>query len=218
MPRQAHGNVFDSDLRNARGDNVELTLMVLPNGGALRILGYQNHARMGDYLVALSRARATGATPDIVADDTPGRRKRGVGFNVEQPLADGGDTGAFLRVGSDDGTTESFAFTEAEGHLSGGVQLAGQHWGRSLDRLGIAVLRHTINDAHRDYLGSGGAGFLLGDGRLRYGPETFVEGYYRFQASPTVQISPDVQYARNPGYNRDRGPAVVTSLRATVRY
>ena len=121
-------------------------------------------------------------------------------------------------VGADDGTTESFAFTEAEGHLSGGVQLAGQHWGRSLDRLGVAVLRHTINEAHRNYLAAGGAGFLLGDGRLRYGPETFLEGYYRFQVSPAVQISPDIQYARNPGSNRDRGPAVVTSLRANLRY
>ena len=218
MPRQANGNVFDSDLRRARGDNAELTLTMLPRGGAVRLLAFQNHARMGDYRVALARAQATGARPDVVADDTPGRRKRGVGLNVEQPLADNGETGAFLRAGRDDGTTESFAFTEVEGHLSGGVQLAGNHWGRRLDRIGIAVLRHTINDAHREYLAAGGTGFLLGDGRLRYGPETFVESYYRGQLGPYVQIGPDVQYVRNPGYNRDRGPAWVTSLRANVRY
>ncbi len=218
MPRQANGNVFDSDLRRARGDNVELTLAVLPMGGAARLLAYQNHARMGDYRVALARAQATQTRPDIVADDTPGRRKRGVGVNIEQPLADDGETGVFLRLGLDDGTTESFAFSEVEGHVSGGVQLAGQHWGRRLDRIGVAVLRHTINDAHRDYLAAGGSGFLLGDGALRYGAETFVECYYRGQVGPYLQISPDVQYVRNPGYNRDRGPAWVASLRANLRY
>ena len=218
MPRQANGNVFDSDLRRARGDNVELTLAVLPRGGAVRLLAYQNHARMGDYRVALARAQAMQTRPDIVTDDTPGRRKRGVGLNVEQPLADDGESGAFLRLGRDDGSTESFAFSEVEGHVSGGVQLAGQHWGRRLDRIGVAVLRHTINDAHRDYLAAGGTGFLLGDGALRYGAETFVESYYRGQVGPYLQVSPDVQYVRNPGYNRDRGPAWVTSLRANLRY
>lgn len=218
MPRQANGNVFDSDLRRARGDNVELTLTVLPGGGAVRALAWQNHARMGDYREALARAQATGTTPDIVADDAPGRSKRGVGLNVEQPLADDGETGIFLRAGHVEGTTESFAFSEVEGHLSGGLQVAGSHWGRHLDRLGVAMLRHTINDAHQTYLAAGGTGFLLGDGALRYGPETFLEVYYRAQVGALLQLGPDVQYVRNPGYNRDRGPAWITALRANLRY
>ena len=216
MPRQANGNVFDSDLRRARGDNAELTLNVLPNGGAVRILAYRNHARMGDYVIALARAGA--ASPDIVADDTPGREKHGLGLNLEQPLADDGETGAFARFGWSGGTSESFAFTEAEGHASAGVQVAGRHWGRIADRFGVAALRHTINDAHRDYLASGGVGFLLGDGALRYGPETFVESYYRAQLGPFLQVGPDVQYVRSPGYNRDRGPALISSVRVNLRY
>lgn len=218
MPRQANGNVFDSDLRRARGDNAEVTFSALPGGGVIRLLAYQNHARMGDYAEALAQASARATTPDVVATDKPGRRKRGIGLNVEQPLADAGETGAFLRAGADDGTTESFAFTEVEGHLSGGIQIAGAHWGRQSDRLGFALLRHTINDVHRAYLGAGGVGFLLGDGMLRYGPETFVESYYRFQVGPYFQFGPDEQYVRNPGYNRDRGPAWVTTVRANLRY
>ena len=218
MPRQANGNVFDSDLRRARGDNVEVTLSVLPAGGAIRVLGYVNHARMGDYGEALARARATGTTPDIVADDAPGRSKRGIGVNVEQPLADDGETGVFLRLGWVNGSTESFAFSEVEGHASGGVQVAGRHWGRAADRLGIAALRHTLNSAHRDYLAAGGLGFLLGDGALRYGPESFVESYYLARLGDYLQVGPDVQYVRNPGYNRDRGPALVTTLRLNLRY
>ena len=218
MPRQANGNVFDSDLRRARGDNVELAVALLPAGGIVRLLAWQNHARMGDYREALARAQATGTTPDIAADDTPGRSKRGIGLNVEQPLADGGETGVFLRAGHADGTTESFAFTEVEGHVSAGLQLAGNHWRRPLDRAGLAVLRHTINAAHQAYLAAGGIGFLLGDGALLYGPESFLEGYYRAQLGPYIQLGPDVQYVRNPGYNRDRGPAWVSSVRAALHY
>ena len=49
MPREANGNKFDADLRHARGDNAELSLSILPRDGVLRLLGYINHARMGDY-------------------------------------------------------------------------------------------------------------------------------------------------------------------------
>jgi high affinity Mn2+ porin len=51
----------------------------------------------------------TGTTPDIVADDPPGQAKYGVALNVEQPLAAVGETGLFLRLGWNDGHTETFA-------------------------------------------------------------------------------------------------------------
>jgi len=139
-------------------------------------------------------------------------------LNLEQPLADAGETGVFLRLGRAAGTTESFAFTEVEGHTSVGLQVAGRRWGRAADRFGIAALRHTINRAHREYLAEGGSGFLLGDGALRYGPERFIESYYRAQVGHYLQFGPDVQYVGNPGYNRDRGPALVTSLRVNLHY
>src|SRR5205085_2393090 len=82
------------DLAQARGDNVELTLAPAKTSTVIRLLGYENHARMGSYAEALARARATNAAPDIVADDRPGRAKYGWGVNVEQPLADSGETGA----------------------------------------------------------------------------------------------------------------------------
>ena len=217
MPKQANGNKFDASLRNARGDNVELSLNVLPEGGVIRILGYINRARMGDYREALSRATGK-AAPDIVADDRPGRVKRGLGINIEQPIADNGETGIFARWGWNDGKTESFAFTEVEGHLSGGIQVSGIHWARGDDRIGIAGVRHTIASPHQEYLARGGIGFLLGDGALSYGPETIFEGYYRAQVGPYFEIGPDVQYVRNPGYNRDRGPASIFGLRINFRY
>lgn len=212
MPRRANGNVFDANLARARGDQAELTVTPTALGlgdrtPTVRLLGYVNHARMGVYRQALADAAATGGVPDVVATDAPGRRKRGWGVNAELPLADAGETGLFFRAGGADGDVESFAFTEVERHLSGGLQLTGARWRRAADRVGLGVVRHGISADHRAYLAAGGAGFLLDDGRLRYGPETIAEAYYRAQLGPYVEASPDVQYAANPGYNRDRGPA-----------
>ena len=137
-------------------------------------------------------------------------------MNLEQPLAQEGETGAFLRLGWDDGKTESFAFTEVDRHASAGLQLAGNAWGRAADRLAFAVLVHGLSPEHRDYLAAGGTGFLLGDGRLRYGEETIGEAYYRVQIGKWLQVSPDFQYVQNPGYNRDRGPARVWTLRVNL--
>jgi hypothetical protein len=218
MPTVANGNKFDSDLRRARGDHIELTLIAPATGTIARFLGYMNHARMGSYAEALSIARVTKTIPDIAADDKPGRSKYGWGVNLEQPLADNGETGAFARIGGNDGKNESFVFTEVDRHISAGFQLSGIHWGRIDDRVGIAGVQTEIVKIHRDYLNAGGLGFLLGDGRLNYGPEQLMEAYYRAQLGAYFQVGPDVQYIRNPGYNRDRGPATVLSLRVNLRY
>ncbi|MBI3567263.1 MAG: carbohydrate porin [Gemmatimonadetes bacterium] len=216
MPRFANGNVFDGDLRLARGDNVELSLAV-PGDGVVRLMAWRNTARMGRYDAANALATAT-RPPNIVADDAPGRTKWGLAANAELPLADKGETGAFARAGWSDGANESFAFSEVDEHLSAGLQLAGARWGRTDDRAGIAFVLHGISDAHRRYLALGGNGFLLGDGALRYGPEGIVESYYRVQVGPWLQLSPDVMLIANPGYNRDRGPAFVTTLRLSTHW
>jgi hypothetical protein len=218
MPTMANGNVFDANFPRARGDNVELTVRPGPGGTTARLLAYENHARMGNYRTALAHAAAVDSVPDIVADDRPGRTKVGLGLNIEQPLADSGETGAFLRAGWSDGRNEDFAFTEVDRHLSVGLQLAGTHWSRTADRFCIAFVLHGLSADHRAYLAAGGTGFLLGDGRLRYGAEGILETYYRAQFGRLVAVSPDVQWIRNPGYNQDRGPATVISLRLTLRY
>lgn len=218
MPTRANGNVFDGRVLQDRGDQIELTLAPDRVGTVVRFLAYLNHARMGEYNEALAIAKATDQSPNIVADDKPGRRKYGVGLNLEQPLADSGETGVFARFGWDDGKTESFAFTEVDQHVSAGVQVAGRLWKRGSDRLGLGVLSHGLSAPHRAYLEAGGLGFLLGDGRLHYGHEEILESYYRLQVGSYMQVSPDVQRIWNPGYNRDRGPATVYALRLNVRY
>jgi high affinity Mn2+ porin len=216
MPLKANGNVFDSDLRRAHGFNVEFEGHVEATGTVVRLLAYDNEARMGLYSEAL--ANAGSSAPNIALDDAPGRFKYGWGANLEQPIADKGETGAFFRYGWGDGAAESFVFTESDRQYSGGFQVSGAHWGRSDDRIGIATVIDGIVAVHQEYLAAGGEGFLLGDGGLDYGEEQIVEAYYRIQLGKYVEVSPDYQYIRNPGYNRDRGPATVWSLRLNVRY
>jgi high affinity Mn2+ porin len=218
MPTTANGSEFDSHLSQARGDNLELTLKPNQLGTVVRLLAYHNQARMGNYAETVVIGRATSSVPDITADEQPGRSKRGFGVNLEQPLTDDGETGFFLRAGWNDGHTEEFAFTEVDRHLSKGLQVSGIHWGRAADRLGIAYVWHGLSHEHRDYLAAGGSGFLLGDGKLNYGPEQILETYYLVQIGRYAQLTPDFQYIQNPGYNRDRGPAEVYSLRLRLSF
>ena len=216
MPTFANGNILDWDLRHAHGNNVELELRPTGLGTVLRLLAYENHGRMGNYAEAVARAQGTGQPPDIVADDQRGRRKLGAGLNIEQPLADSGETGAFLRLGWNDGRTEDFAFSEVDRHASGGLQLAGTRWGRAADRLGVALLLHGLSPEHRAYLAAGGVGFLLGDGALNYGLEEVLEVDYRLQLGRYTELTPGSQLIEHPGYNRDRGPAFVATLRLNL--
>ena len=218
MPSMANGQDLDAPLRKARAGNVELTFAPNDLGTIVRLLAYRNIARMGIYRDAVAAATATGAAPNIAAQDQDGRKKTGVGINIEQPLADDGESGAFLRLGWNDGKTESFAFTEIDSTLAAGVQLSGAHWGRTADRLGIAFVTNGVSRAHRDYLAAGGSGFVLGDGALRYGREQILETYYRIELVKHVQFSPSLQYIRNPGMNSDRGSVKFVSFRLHLEY
>jgi len=225
MPEVANGQTLVNSLAVASGQNLQLTLSALPSGTTVRLLGYLNTASMGLYREALAIAAAQHRTPDITANDVPGRQKHGVGINLEQPIADNGDTGAFLRWGWNDGKTESFAFTEVDQILSGGLQISGNHWRQHDDQLGLGLVAEGLSSPHRDYLAAGGCGFLLCDGRLNYAHEQIVELYYRLQrvwpeepGPVRWQISPDFQFIRNPGFNHDRGPVEFFAIRLHIEY
>ena len=221
MPTVANGNTFDGDIPHAHAFNAELTMRPLGNGTVVRILAFDNRARMGIYRKALDLARRRDTTPCIACDDRRDRAKYGFGLNVERPLADSGNIGVFLRLGWNDGRTEDFAFTETDRVASGGVQVGGNAWHRSDDRFGVAAVVAGLSKDHEAYLAAGGLGFLLGDGKLtRYGTENIVEGYYRFQPPrfAFLQITPAIQHIDHPGYNVDRGPVYVYTVRVNLHY
>src|SRR3984893_16416056 len=181
MPVLANQQTLESSFRRARGQNLQLTLSPWSSGTVVRLLASFNTARMGDYAEALATAAARGTTPNIVADDREGRHKYGFGRNAAQPLEGEGASRMYLLWASSSRHTESFAFTEVEQVATLGGQLAGTHWHRPDDRLGLALVSEALSTGHRDYLAAGGAGFLLGDGRLSYGREQILEAYYRLQ-------------------------------------
>ena len=203
MPTRANGYVLDDQIYHARGDNLELTIRPTGIGTVVRLLAFRNEGQMGDFREALAAGAATGTTPDVTADTRPGHVKYGVAINLEQPLADDGETGLFARAGWANGTNSTWCYAEVDRDASAGVQVAGSHWYRTDDRFGMAYGVDGLSGSHRHYLEEGGIGMVIGDGALNYGPEQIFEAYYRLQLGRYVQLSPDYQHIVNPAYNRD---------------
>ena len=217
MPTVANGIDYDFDIAHARGENLELELRPVLGGrrGIVRLLGYLNHANMGSYAEAIDAFRSgRDPTPDITTHRAEGRIKYGFGLNVEQELST--TLRVFARVGWNDGANESFAYTEVDNTFEVGLDWRGAAWSRPDDKIGLAVVTNGLSTDHQTYLALGGTGFLLGDGKLYYGRETIVEAYYTAHAWRGLFPAVDVQVIDNPGYNRDRGPVVVGSLRLHV--
>ena len=177
--------------------------------GKMRLLVYENRANMGQYLQAINDPAAG---VDITQTRGSGTRtKFGFGLNLEQELTS--DLGAFARAGWSNGATETWAFTEIDRALSMGAVLTGARWQRPEDTVGTAVLWNGLSRDHANYLAAGGSGFMLGDGALNYAPEEIIEAYYSVQARKDLAVTGDFQLVTNPGYNRDRGPVEIFSLR-----
>ena len=211
MPTVANGITLDWHLRRSRGENLELELRPTPQF-IVRLLGFENHARMGSYREAIAAVQhQPGARPDIEAHRSAGRIKRGLGVNGEYALAS--SIRLFTRAGWNGGDTESYAYTEVHHTVSGGGDVTGEHWRRPADRLGVAVAANGLSPGHREYLRLGGLGFLLGDGTLRYGRETVLETYYNAHLWRGAFAAAGASLLVHPGYNRDRGPAGIGSVR-----
>ncbi|HWZ25307.1 MAG TPA: carbohydrate porin [Verrucomicrobiae bacterium] len=220
MPKVANGIHLDADLSRARAENIEVELRgtLLPHQqGILRLLSYVNHANMGSYREAINNYFA-GLTPipEITAHPLLTSVKYGFGANFEQPLNDW--FGVFARWGWNEGRHESYAYTEVDSTVELGAGASGQRWRRKFDRAGIAFVSNGISRDHQEYLALGGYGFLLGDGRLNYGREIIEEAYYTLHLWRGFYPSVGLQHINNPGYNRDRGPVLVPTLRLHVEF
>jgi hypothetical protein len=215
MPKVANGIVLDWDLARARAENYELELhpaLVKDRGTVLRLLTFVNHANMGSYREAIhGYLSGADSTPDVTAYRQQGRVKYGFGGNLEQELPQ--DWRAYSRFSWNEGHNESFAYTEVDQAISFGADVRGPRWKRRQDKVGAALLLDAISGDHRSYLALGGQGFLLGDGALNYGREKIFESYYNLHLWRGAYIGFDVQRIWNPGYNRDRGPVWIPSVR-----
>ena len=225
MPTVANGINFDWSLKRASGQNTEVEwrhglfggLLNPDRKGVVRALSYVNHGHMGLYRAANAAYLAkVDATPDITKHETFGAVKYGFGLNAEQELTE--ELRVFGRFGWNEGQHESYVYTEVDQTVELGGDLTGKHWGRANDKVGLAFVSNAIKRDHQQYLRLGGLGFLLGDGNLNYAREDILEGYYTLHTWRGLSYALDAQYIAHPGYNQDRGPVLVESVRMHVDF
>lgn len=225
MPTMANGIDLDYNLRRANGQNVELEMRGGPGTehnyfgrkGAVRLLGFVNNANMGNYRQQ-NQLFLKGVTkaPDITAHPLQTTVKYGLGFNFEQEVSNNGRV--YAQVGWNDGATESYAYTEIDQTIAVGGDYSMRKFGRADDKFGITFVTNAIKRDHQWYLAHGGLGFLLGDGKLNYAREDIVEAYYNYHLWKGVYYALDEQFVAHPGYNGDRGPVMVESVRMHVDF
>ena len=220
MPTVANGITLDWALRRARSQNAELELRksLLPGReGSLRLLAYGNNAHMGLYRDAVNAyLSGTTPTPEITSVEKFGALKYGFGVNAEQSLSENFVLGA--RFGWNEGQHESFAYTETDQTYLIGAHYLGARWHRPADNVGLAFNTNAIKKDHQNYLRLGGLGFMLGDGRLNYAREDIIEAYYNLHAWKGLYYTVGNTWIAHPGYNQDRGPVDVQSVRMHVDF
>ena len=123
MPVIANGTDLQYQFRQGSGQNIEFDLnksAVAGRKGAIRLLGFVNHANMGDYRQQ-NQAFLAGLTPrpEITAHSFNDSMKYGVGLNFEQELTE--SLRVYGRFGWNEGQHESFAYTEVDQTLSAGA-------------------------------------------------------------------------------------------------
>lgn len=217
VPLESNGLRLDTRIAKYHGDQVEIEHdhMIGDQPGKVRLLAFRNKEVMGNYTDAFAYAAAHGGTPDVALVRKE-NIKTGYGINLEQSLRT--DVGVFARAGWNDGKTETYSFAEIERSLSAGVAVKGDSWHREKDTVGFALIQNGLSKAHQDYLSAGGLGVFLGDGRLNYRPERILEAYYNWNLFKEVSLMADLQHLDNPGYNADRGPVWIGSLRLHAEF
>lgn len=219
-PVRPNETPVDFALGKHYGDQVELEHghQLAGQPGKVRVLLWRNRGVTASYRDALGYLQAhPGSDPQaFFAVRGPVKTKYGIGLNLEQALND--DAGVFLRAMKADGRTETYAFTEVDQSLSTGVLLQGRAWGRARDSAGLAYARNGLSKDRRRFLEAGGISYFIGDGALRYRPETILEAFYSLGVGPGVWLTGGYQRIANPAYNADRGPVNVYALRLHAEF
>lgn len=200
--------------------------------GAVRLLAYRNHERMGRWDDAIAAYQANPAqnaancsgynygSDNAAAPDLCWVRKAnvkmGIGINFEQQLSE--EVGVFLRGMYSDGKTEVYSYTSADRSLSFGTLIGGSRWGRSRDALGLGYAVSWLSAVHADYLNRGGVDGFIGDGKIGYRPEQVVDLYYKLNLLSSAWMTLDYQHIVNPAYNAERGPVDVYGVRAHLEF
>lgn len=219
-PKYANGPELDWHYTHTNSQNLEWEkrYAIHQRKGVLRLLAFYNTNKGPRYRdVITAKLNGSDTSMDVLIGKAYGGKKYGFGINAEQELSS--MINAFLRLGWNDGKNATWAFTEVDNTISGGIRIYGKSWKRPSDNIGLALLSNGISNDHRDFLAAGGYGFMLGDGQLpHYGRENIAELFYQCHLLYNIWATLDYQLVDNPAYNKDRGPIHVFAARAHIEF
>jgi high affinity Mn2+ porin len=197
-------------------DEIEKRYPLFGETGHLRLTVFDSRGRMGLLDQAIALAHATDTIPNVAAVRAYRSRLGGV-VGLEQPITDA--VAVFARVSKAAGNVEAYEFTDIDRSVELGSSIAGSLWQRPNDTVGVAVIDNGISAEREAYLNLGGLGILVGDGKLPHpGPEEIFETYYSVAPWSWAHVTLDYQWAKNPAYNKDRGPVSIVAVRVHAQF
>lgn len=223
VPNEANGRIelFNREFmkenvvldNNALTLEIEKPLSIFGKDGKLKFIVYKNSSHGYKYQDAINTNTYSPDSLSLLRRN--GTTKYGICLNFEQDIND--NAGVFLRVGWNDGGSETWMFTEIDRSLSFGSVVKGKFWKREKDEAGLALCFNGLSETHKSFLKNGGYGFIIGDGNLNYGIESIIETYYKINITKNLNFSLGYQFISNPAYNKDRGPVNCYSIRSQIK-
>src|ERR1700748_2332985 len=142
-------SVWDAKIGKANTQTLEYERRYTINGqkGTLRLLGFLNNGKFGDYNLAIKQ---NPSAPNVDTTQAYGRHKYGFGINTDQYISN--NFGVFAKASYNDGHTATWYFTEIDRSVSFGGQLSGSLWHRKDDILALAFIGNGLSAPHRNYL------------------------------------------------------------------
>ena len=228
-PKDPNQLAIDWRLFKYYGDQVEMehAHKIRDQEGKVRVLGYRNRENIGNFSTAATAFMAdpaknattctsfnygslNAAAPDLCWS-RGSHVKEGIGLFAEQYFAK--DIGVFGRVMVSDGKSEVYAYTSTDRSAAVGVLAKGTLWKRAFDVTGVGFNAGGISKSHQRYLEMGGVDGFIGDGKLNPGAELAYDVFYNLNFHKALWLAGDYQHIVNPGFNVDRGPVDVYSLK-----
>lgn len=175
--------IAEADYAHRHGEGME---------GNFRIYYWQRNSRPD------ASTTANPADPSLAKE-----KNRGVGVSIDHTVTE--KIALWLRAG-----TQSEKVAQFDTHVSAGAH-AGGLFGRENDALGIAYGATFMGKDYEEFRKASNPGFEAST-------EHYLEAYYNIAVKGATDItglhvSPDVQFVKNPGGNKDMGEVFIYGLR-----
>jgi high affinity Mn2+ porin len=219
-PTYANGPTLNFNWNKTNSETLEIQkdYSLHEQAGTIRLLLYYNTSKAPAYQTVIDEYKnGTDTTLDVIYGKAYGGKKYGIGINCNQAISS--RLAGFFRIGWNDGKTATWAFAEIDNSGSLGFKYYGIGKHRATDNIGLAFVSNGISSDHRDFLNTGGYGFMIGDGKLpHYTRENIAELFYEVKLFENLFATVDYQFVSHPAYNRDRGPVSLLAARVHIYF